>query len=252
MKSQYKNLIVSGCSFTHEPDLGYPFSWANLLAYWTGMNIINLAIPGAGNDHISKSVILYLERNNLDPTETLILIMWSGAGRIDWITDKSLSNFKNEYSFAYSYDQYNELVVGGNWWGDKNPTHLKRTLIEYSKYQSDHSLALHSWIAIENLSNYLENNKFNYYYTSFLNYKRRNIKGDAMIVPFFEELKKLNLTLNLDKWLKFADNDYYGDWARENNFLAEDDFHPKYPDANEGWVKEILIPTLKDLKILYE
>ena len=252
MRSRYKNLVVSGCSFTHQPDLGYPFSWANLLAYCTKINIINLAIPGAGNDHIFKSIILYLEKNNLDPKETLILIMWSGIGRIDWIADKSLSNFKNEYPFAYYYDQHNELVLGGNWWNDHDPTHLKRTLIEYSKYQSDHSMTLHSWLAMENLSNYLENNKFNYYYTSFLNYKGKNIKGDAMILPFFDELKKLNLTLNLDKWLPLADDDYYGDWARKNNFLAEDDFHPKYPEANEGWVKEILMPTLGDLKILYE
>jgi hypothetical protein len=60
------------------------------------------------------------------------------------------------------------------------------------------------------------------------------------------------LYINLDKWLKFADDDYYGDWARKNNFLDEDDFHPKYPDANEGWVKKILMPALNNLGILYE
>lgn len=252
MKSQFKNLVVSGCSFTHQPDLGYPFSWANILADWSGMDIYNLAVPGAGNDHISKSIILFLEKKKLDPADTIVLVMWSGIGRIDWITDKSLSNFKNEYPFTYFYDQHNELVLGGNWWNDKNPTHLKKTLLEYSKYQSDHSMTLHSWLAMENLSNYLKNNKLNYYYTSFINYKIGNIKGDASIVPFFDELKELNLTLNLDEWLPLAKGDYYGDWARKNNFLAEDNFHPKYPQANEGWVKEILMPALKHLSVLYE
>lgn len=252
MKSQFKNLVVSGCSFTHEPNLGYPFSWANILADWSGMNIYNLAVPGAGNDHISKSIILFLEKKKLDPLDTIVIVMWSGVGRIDWIVDKSLSNFANEYPFTYSYDQYNELMLGGNWWNSKNPTHLKNTLIEYSKYQSGHSMALHSWLAMENLSNYLKVNKFNYYYTSFLNYNTESIPGDAIIFSFFDKLKDLNLSLDLTNWLKIVGDDCFGDWARKNNFLAEDNFHPKYPQANEGWVKKILIPTLRDLKILYE
>ena len=90
INSRYKHLVVSGCSFTYEPmNEWYPFAWPSLLAEFTGMTIDNLAIPGAGNDHISKSLILFLEKKNYNPKDTLVLVMWSGITRIDWICDKT-------------------------------------------------------------------------------------------------------------------------------------------------------------------
>lgn len=253
MKSKYKNLLVSGCSFTHEPNGDwYPFAWPSILAEKLSMSVTNLAIPGAGNDHISKSVILHIEKNNISPDDTLIMVMWSGVGRIDWITDAGLSNFRSQYPFSYNYDEYNELVLGGNWWNIKKPSHLIQTLIEYSKYQSSHSFTLNSWLAMENLSNYLKVKEFEYYYTSFVNYESNDIKGDAFICKYFDELNKLNLTLDKKNWLKLDATDYYGDWARKNNALDIDDFHPKYPEAQEGWIMQVLIPAMKELKILYD
>jgi hypothetical protein len=251
IKSKFKHLVVSGCSFTHQPEpTPGPFSWANLLAEWTGMQIHNLAIPGAGNDHISKSIILYLEKNKLPAEDTVVIVMWSGINRIDWVTDAENSNFSNEYGFNYQYDNHNELTLGGAWWNKKNPTPLMKALIEYSKYQSIHSLSLNSWLAMQNLSNYLKVNKYTYCYTSFLNY--RCIGQAADYVDFNTELKKLNLSLDKEPWLPLDDDDYYGDWARKRNYLQPDNFHPKFPEANEGWTQEILIPELIKKNILYE
>jgi hypothetical protein len=252
VKSRFKNLVVSGCSFTHEPINEWnPFSWANTFGHLTDMVVHNLAMPGAGNDHISKSIILYMERNSFDPADTLVLVMWSGVGRIDWIADRSKSNFGDEYPFTYNYDDNNELVLGGNWWNKKNPSPLIKTLINYSKYQSDSTFALHTWLAMQNLSNYLKVNNFEYYYTSFLNYNNTKIKGDALTVNFFKELENLNLSIDYNHWLDFQDEEYYGDWSRIHNFLDDDGFHPRYPKATEGWTKEILIPKLIKLGILY-
>lgn len=241
---------MSGCSFTHEPSGCSPWSWANIFGEWTNLKVHNLAIPGAGNDHISKSIILYLEKNKFNPDDTLVLAMWSGIGRIDWIADNSLSKFSNVYPFTYKYDNHNELVLGGNWWHIDKSQPLLKTLVEYSKYQSDSTFALHSWLAMKNLSNYLKVNNFEYYFTSFLSYNN-NIKGDALSVNFFKELEKINLSIDQSEWLKLNDNDHYGDWARERRFLSEDNFHPKYPEANEGWVKEILLPVMTNMGILY-
>jgi hypothetical protein len=253
VKSQYKNLVVSGCSFTHEPDLGYPFSWANILSDWTGMNIINLAIPGAGNNHIAKSIILFLEKNKLPPEETFVLPMWSHPCRIDFITDRQLSNFKNSYPFTYDYDKYNELVLGGHWWNIKSPKPVHQMLIEYSKFQSEESLALNSWCNMNYLSNYLTAKKYFYYYTSYISYSYRyQNNNEAVLFDYIDVLKKIGLKLNNSEWLDFDDNDYYGDYCARNNFCDSDGFHPKYPQANEGWVAEILMPTLNHLGILYE
>jgi hypothetical protein len=251
MKSRFKHLVVSGCSFTHHTGrISGHLSWANLLAEWTGMQIHNLAISGAGNDHISKSIILYLEKNKLPVEDTLVIVMWSGINRIDWVTDASLSNFSNEYSFNYQYDDHNELTLGGAWWNAKNPTPLIKAVIEYSKYQSIHSLTLQSWLAMQSLSNYLKVNKFAHCYTSFLNY--RPIGQAADYVDFVKELAKLNLSLDKEPWLPLNDDDYYGDWARKRKYLQPDHFHPRFPDATEGWLREILIPELTKKNILYE
>ena len=251
MKSKFKHLVVSGCSFTHQPATAPgAFSWANLLANWTGMEIHNLAIPGAGNEHISKSAMLYLEKNKLPAEDTLVIIMWSGINRIDWITDASLSNFSTEYSFSYQYDDYNELTLGGAWWNAKRPTPLIKTLIEYSKYQSIHSLTLQSWLAMQNLTNYLKVNKFTHYHTSFLSYQRIVLAEDY--VDFDKELTKLNLSLDKKHWLPMAAEDHYGDWSRQRKYLQPDGFHPRFPEATEGWLKEILIPQLINKDILYE
>jgi hypothetical protein len=251
MKSRFKHLVVSGCSFTHHTGrISGHLSWANLLAEWSGMQIHNLAISGAGNDHISKSIILYLEKNKLPVEDTLVIVMWSGINRIDWVTDASLSNFSNEYSFNYQYDDHNELTLGGAWWNAKNPTPLIKAVIEYSKYQSIHSLTLQSWLAMQSLSNYLKVNKFAHCYTSFLNY--RPIGQAADYVDFDKELAKLNLSLDKEPWLPLNDDDYYGDWARKRKYLQPDHFHPRFPDATEGWLREILIPELTKKNILYE
>lgn len=243
-----KHLIVSGCSFTHEPhNEWYPFAWPSILADRMAWTVENLAVPGAGNDHISRSMILHLEHTKPNIENTLVLIMWSGVGRIDWIADRELSNFGSKYPFHYQYDEYNELVLGGNWWNKKNPNHLIATLQEYSKYQSDYSFSLTSWLAMKNLSNYLKSNGYRYLYTSFLCYNNpNNIKGEALVVPFFDILKKLGLELDQSDWMNLVENDHYGDWARENDALdLGDNFHPRFPEANEGWVDQILIPYLK-------
>jgi hypothetical protein len=251
IKSKFKHLVVSGCSFTHQTNrIPGHFSWANLLANWTGMQIHNLAISGVGNDHISRSIILYLEKNKLPPEDTLVIVMWSGINRIDWITDAKDSKFSKEYSFNYQYDDYNELVTGGAWWNTTMPTPLMKAIIDYSKYQSIHSLTLHSWLAMQNLSNYLKVNQYTHCYTSYLNYK--SIGRAADYVDFDTELKKLNLYLDKESWLPLDDNEYYGDWARKRKYLEGDSFHPKFPEATEGWLQEILIPELIKKNILYE
>lgn len=246
MKSIYSNLVVSGCSFTHEPhNEWYPFAWPSILAEDTNMGVVNLAIPGAGNDHISRSIILYLEKNKPDPADTLVMIMWSGVGRFDWITDASLSRFKDIYPFDYQYDTHNELVLAGNWWNLNKNHKLNQVLIEYSRYQSDYSFSLASWLAMKNLSNYLFLNRYRHYNTSFVDYKKNHIKGDGMIVPYHDVLFEMGLDFDDSNWIDIKGEDHYGDWALKNNAVdPSDGFHPRFPEANEGWVRQVLIPYL--------
>lgn len=250
--SNYQHLVVSGCSFTHNNHHSH-CTWANSLAVWTGMSIDNLAIPGAGNTHVKNSTILHLEQNNLDPNTTLVLIMWSGPERIDWITDKNYSKFKDQYSFEYTYCNNNELVVGGNWWSNldketSTQTHLTKTLINYSKYQSASSLALNSWLQIQDLENYLKIHGYRYYFMSWFDYDDP-IDNQNRWIALHQELKKLNLKIDQSQWLPL--NQSLGSWAQVHPDLLCDSIHVGW-QGHELWLKEVLIPVLLEKKVLYE
>jgi len=240
MQSKYKTLLVSGCSFTHNNSEAH-FAWANDLAVWTGMNIVNLAVPGAGNTHIANSIMLYIEQHKLDPAETLVIAMWTGTARIDWITDQSLSKFKDMYPFTYNYDQHNELVLGGSWWHTKRRSHVEDTLVEYSKYQSAHSFALHSWLAMNNLSNYLKSHGFEYYYTSIAD----TANNEELWIDYEQELTELNLTLDKANWVTPC----IGRYCQERNLLQEDNFHPSM-QGHEAWTRTVLMPYLNERDVL--
>ena len=241
-RSKYKTLLVSGCSFTHN-NCDSHFSWGNDLAEWTGMRIINLGIPGAGNSHISKSIILHIERNQLDPAETLVIPMWSGIARIDWVADRELSNFKNTYPFTYDYDQFNELVVGGSWWHrENNKTHIIKTLIEYSKYQTAHSLALDSWLSMTSLINYLNAKGFEHYHTSILNH---GFDQEEKWIDYEQELAELNLKLDKTNWVIPC----IGNYCKDRGMLQDDNFHPTM-QGHESWTRTVLMPFLAERDVL--
>ena len=238
--SKYKKLLVSGCSFTHNNSEGH-FAWANDLAVWAGMEIINLAIPGAGNTHIANSIMLYIEQHDLDPAETLVMAMWSGVARIDWITDRSLSKFKDSYPFTYNYDSYNELVLGGSWWQTKPRTHIEQTLVEYSKYQSAHSFAVHSWLAMNNLRDYLKLRGFEHYYTSIAD----TANAEERWIDYEQELAALNLKLDKTNWISPC----IGNYCQERGLLQADGFHPSM-QGHEAWTRTVLMPYLNERDVL--
>ena len=250
LESKYKNLLVSGCSFTHN-NHETPCTWANCFAVWAGMNITNLATPGAGNTHIKNSVILWLEQHNPKPEDLLILIMWGGVERIDWITSKDKSRFKDQYPFSYDYTNECELTLGGAWWAkDPRPTHLTRTLREYSKYQCSQSLGLSSWLAMNDLTNYLDRHGYTYYYTAWQDLWQ---DGDLtnQWINYGDELEKMNLVLPTTNWLFTEPEKFLGNFAKKHNKLLKDNLHPSR-EGYEHWATEILIPELIEKNVIWK
>jgi|688.fasta_scaffold00324_28 hypothetical protein len=247
--SSYKNLLVSGCSFTHN-NYHTPVSWANNLAHWAGLNIHNLAIPGAGNTHIKNSIILWLEQHKPNPKDLLIMVMWSGIERVDWITDPTLSNFKKAYQFTYDYSDCTELVVGGNWWANRQVSLVEQALKEYTKFQNNQSLALTSWLAMTQLTDYLRQRDYTFYYTAYQNLWCEGDKTNQWI-NYGIELEKLNLILDNAPWLFFDHKHFLGTWVKTHNHLWEDNLHPSHI-GHELWCQEVLIPLLIEKKALYE
>jgi hypothetical protein len=242
LNSNYQNLIVSGCSFTsnnHESSC----SWANLLADWSGMDIVNLGVDAAGNRHVANSIMLYLERNRPDPKTTLIMPMWTSVTRTDFITDRKShvinprpvkEFYYDEFTQLYSICEYKEKHYYGPWAG------------EYKHMQSAKSLCMQSWIEINNLTNYLTHNQYTFKYLEFMDI----LHGRGILeTNFLNELKTLNLTLDLSNWLLISDKEPLGEFALYHDQVCEDGVHPAL-QAHESWTREKLIPELLRENIL--
>lgn len=243
-RSKFKHLVVSGCSYTVNKPSSTPWQWADMLADKTGMIIHNLACPSAGNSHISKSIILYLEQNNLDPADTLILAMWSQFQRIDWIIDSNINALNTDEYYRYDYNEY----LTNACYGSALPF-LRKDMNIQQKYRSIKSVVVDNWLQMQLLSDYLTNKHYTYFYTSFYNFKlAENIDKIFNQIDYIKELDELQLTFDNNNWIPLNDTEFYGDWCRKMNLLSETQ-HP-YLLAPEQWPTEVLMPALSKLGIL--
>lgn len=253
MKSRYKHLVVSGCSFTtneHVPD-GSDWNWPNILAKDSGMIIHNLATAGAGNQHIAKSIMVYLERENLPLQETMVMVMWSGVGRVDFTVSAELAP-RAQYPWNYFYTPQCRLHQGGHWWHIRQPGLVDRALIDYTKFQDDYTMALDTWTAMTSLGSYLKACDIRHYFTSFLHYKTNKIYFDAVHVDLDTTLNKMGLKIDYSHWLNIEPSDYFGDWCRARGLIVDtDDFHPG-KDGPTRWPREVVMPLLQSEGVLYD
>jgi hypothetical protein len=241
-KSKYKTLIVSGCSFTannHESSC----CWANILADRIGLDIVNLAVDAAGNEHVANSLVLYLERQKPNPENTLVMPMWTSVLRTDFITDRRAHTIVPTPVKRFYYDKFNQLYsicefeekdYYGNW---------AKT---YKQTQSTKSLSLQSWIEINKLTNYLRQNNYDFRYLTYTNILHG---GGIPKVKFLDELSSLGLTIDLSKWILTNNQDSLGEFALYYNQLCSDGVHPDL-QGHEDWLEQKLIPVLLNENIL--
>jgi len=91
---QVSHLVVNGCSWTYGSELDSPEeeSWPKLVANKLGIPVVNLAIPGSGNDSILRRTSEYLFQNLAFNSKPLVIIAWSQITRREgW--DKTLGQY---------------------------------------------------------------------------------------------------------------------------------------------------------------
>ena len=174
-----KNLIVNGCSYT-APNSKYQ-CWADCLQEkHQFQNYKNLAMGGAGNTYIAQSTIDFLRTENFNPTETLVLIMWSGISRLDFkisqerwqiITDTGYQFAPQHVFGTHPENETHYWVLSGGLasgsWSNFTPT---RKLFESMYKNTDNNIlcqqSLNNFYLLES---YLIRNQYNFKFTSFIN-----------------------------------------------------------------------------------
>jgi hypothetical protein len=251
---KYKKLIVAGCSYTE--NLG---SWAYVLSSIYRLELINLAVPGAGNKHILFSLISYLAKNNVDPETTLIGIMWSHPFREDHIFEHN-PTFKDQSIYRYSYDTYTRLVMNGDLLHNANiDTHVLMKIDAKDRISGNYNFSgktLETWTYTELVITYLLSNNFTFFQTNFQDYLNGSdlIKYNTNVefmkeYYYFKELEKLNLKHNNINRLDLTHEQYLGEYVYHNNLLDNDKIHPS-KIGHIKWTYDILIPKLQQMNIL--
>lgn len=218
---QYKNLLVGGCSFTYNISDTDSSSWPYYLRDKCAFDqVYDCSIEGASNYQIFSSVIYALETNNLDPTDTLVIIMWSGYNRESKIVSTTrVGNVKNVY-------HYNNQVSCIN-----TTTYNK----EFNQ-KSNESQSLENYLHVVSTWNYLKNRGYQLVFLNYIDTKIKN-KNTFDIEEFLPTVLKRKFTS------MFADIENFFVYCVKHNHLQEDQFHPTMQGHLE-WTHNVLAPAL--------
>lgn len=162
---KYENLLVSGCSFTFNK--GWAEYTKNKFKF---KKLINLAKSGAGNQHIADSVVHKLETDtDLTPSNTYVIVMWSGADRLDTMID--IKHKLPTYQGGDFY--YTDSVISGGSHGQNQTGNVNKDVFKllYDVKNQD-ILSLQTWIHITNTYHYLRSRG---YANTFLQFRNQKI-----------------------------------------------------------------------------
>lgn len=230
----FKNLIVSGCSFTYNNHDTAAVTWPYYLRDLGNFEqVYDCSMPGAGNHHISNTLQWALDNNNLDPKESLVIVMWSGNDRDDYICpDSNISGypFRVKYSNTVSSGITGGLDVKAN-------GNTVKGLKNFSLCKDYESRSIENYLFIRSLWNFLTVNGYQFI---FLDYLDRNLISRTLD---FDIRKYLPDTIKqkFNQMMTPITDPY--EWAIRHNLLTDDDFHPS-PDGHLSWTKKILVPEL--------
>jgi hypothetical protein len=223
-------ILVSGCSFTKWPEYpgGPNTCWPG---YITNHNITNVGEAAAGNQYICDSVIQETLQNDYD----MVLVMWSGVSRLDYLTDVSDPDWSALFDSYGFYRRLNNGKLGwifsggqmGTWY--KNPVAHKMFYEQY-KVASPLSLAHINLSEMIKLQQYLKSKNIPYRFMSYVNYwndlENVSPNGDFGIMGF-PEIQYMIKSIDWSQWIFTNDNrDGIYELAKSENSFTDDGFHP--------------------------
>lgn len=237
----YKNLVVSGCSFTYNTSLSDACTWPYYLKdLGNFQHVYDCSLLGAGNYHIAHATQWSMELAELDPTDTLVVVMWSGNDRDDAILNQEYISKKYSAEFRYT-DKVATGLSGGldeDSWSNVTMNFYR----DLPMLKSQESRAVENFLYINGLYHYLKNKNYPFVFLNYLNPDVPNRSADFKIDQLLPK------TLRSKYQSMFADVVDLYSWALKHNRLGDDDYHPT-PDGHLAWCREILIPYLDSVNI---
>jgi len=234
-----KNLIVSGCSFTYNELDTVALTWPYFLRDLGGFEqVLDCSFPGAGNSHISDSLIWALEMDQPDPVDSLVIVMWSGHDRDDYICPKeNINNYSSQ--FYYSENVMSSITGGGSTQSAGNS--ISDGLKKLSKTKNNESRAIENYLCVAKTYQYLKSSNYKFLFLNFINLKESVGGTDSFDIK--KHLPKL-AQQKLNSMITEIDDPYH--FSVRYNLLLGDNFHPNQY-GHLRWTRTVLIPHLQSV-----
>jgi hypothetical protein len=232
-QTRFKNLLVSGCSYTWNNSDQHICSWPYYLRDIGSFDqVIDCSQSGAGSNHIFNSVINEIETNSdLNKHNTLVVVMWSGLTRTDVIATQDITAPWHHMS-NYNFDQRFATLSIFNHTAKNHP--LSVLCQQYKRLIDTDAQIYESMLKILALECYLKEKEFDFIFTSWMD-----------PVP---ELARIQSTLTNKVVGSLSPIPYLDEYAKQKN-QKESDGHPT-PDGYLGWTQQHLIPYLVSKNII--
>lgn len=240
-------ILVSGCSFTQWPE--YPGGPNTCWPRWLKelkpeWEIKSLAEAAAGNQYIANSIT---DELLLDNSYDLVLVMWSGVSRLDFLTDVTDPDWSALFDSYGFYRRMNNGTLGyifsggemGTWFQNKV---AHKMFYEQYKVSSHASLAYTNLMEMVKLQNLLKAKGKKYYFMSYVNYwgngKHVSPNGDFGVKDI-PEVNHLVNSLERNRWIftNSAGDGIY-EMSKEAKSFKPDGFHPS-DEIQKQWAQII-------------
>jgi len=253
-----KNLVVNGCSFSELPKSPNTVTWSQVVADRLGVDYYNnIAMGGAGNRYIAYSTVDLLEHANLNPDDTLVLIMWSGPSRKDLrISEEWWNHIQNNgYPFGaqfilgdYPDEEYTYWAFSGGIGSSWNYNSTASELFKQQYKISNETIMCRESLEYFNLlAEYLEKHGYRYQFMSFINYwnaESELMQGGEYGLNHFCNNMPMYKNFDFSKWLFIDENkNSLGEYARSTNQYDITN-HPT-DSAHREYAEKFVIPKLK-------
>jgi hypothetical protein len=232
-QTRFKNLLVSGCSYTWNNHLTVPVTWPCYLRDLMGFEqVLDCSQSSGGNTHIFNSTLNELELNNtVSAEDTVVLVMWSGLERTDILADHSVTRYYDVCPRPTYYFDQQQRYSSTNIWGNlTNGSPLAEFNRRYNQLFLGGGRITQSLLHIIALGNYLENRGYQYVFLSW-----EPLRGLELADPVLVDRARPYIT----------DITTLGSYANKTRQRIPNDGHPTI-DAHLQWTREVLVPYLSD------
>jgi hypothetical protein len=242
----FPKMLVSGCSFTHNFHHKYLVTWPYYLRDLANIeHVYDVSLAGGGSQHIFNSIVYEIETNpDINPRDTMVMVMWSGLSRTDVIAETSMvepwvrhavptphrpgDTTDGIYRFDDRFSTFSIQCLDRM---KRDPDPMARMQYSYKLVVGWDAQVLQSLLNIVALAGYLESKGFTW---MFMSWKDPQLDLDIVPGELSQRVGKLMQTVLP-----------LGDYALNQKQL-DSSLHPT-PAANMAWTESHLIPALDQL-----